>query len=151
MRSYVRCMKVDNKTRYLCKCKNVQFPSFSRMSAKSGYEAGYTKYYGSRFDNISYSTSEEEIKHLYRDWASSYDKVKATLKLNFCLVKPLRTRTNWWLLGPKQNKISFVANFRPASRKCAHPCKFLLMRQDFISTHYVPAGDVTTLATFRRS
>lgn len=44
------------------------------MSAKSGYEAGYTKYYGSRFDNISYSTSEEEIEHLYRDWASTYDK-----------------------------------------------------------------------------
>ena len=94
MRSYVRCMKVGNKTRYLCKCKNVRFPSSSRMSAKSGYEAGYAKYYGSRFDNISYSTSEEEIKHLYRDWASSYDKVKATFKLNFCLVKPLRTRTN---------------------------------------------------------
>ena len=92
MRSYVRCMKVGNKTRYLCKCENVRFPSSSRMSAKSGYEAGYTKYYGCRFDNISYSTSEEEIEHLYRDWASSYDKVKPTFKLNFCLVKPLNTR-----------------------------------------------------------
>ena len=27
MRSYVRCMKVGNKTRYLCKCENVKFHS----------------------------------------------------------------------------------------------------------------------------
>ena len=79
-------MKVGDTTRYLCKCKDVRFPSSSRMAAKS-YEAGYTKYYGSRLDNISYSTSEEEIKHLYRDWASTYDKVKAIFKLNFCRVK----------------------------------------------------------------
>ena len=50
------------------------------MAAKT-YEAGYSKYYGDRLKNVSKSTSEEEIKRLYRDWASSYDEVRKTFKL----------------------------------------------------------------------
>ena len=50
---------------------------FRSMAAKT-YEAGYSKYYGDRLKNVSKSTSEEEIKQLYRDWASSYDKVRKT-------------------------------------------------------------------------
>ena len=47
------------------------------MAAKT-YEAGYSKYYGDRLKNVWKSTSEEEIKQLYRDWASSYDEVRKT-------------------------------------------------------------------------
>ena len=47
------------------------------MTAKT-YEAGYSKYYGDRLKNVLKSTSEEEIKQLYRDWASSYDEVRKT-------------------------------------------------------------------------
>ena len=50
---------------------------FRSMAAKT-YEAGYSKYYGDRLKNVSKSTSEEEIKQLYRDWASSYDEVRKT-------------------------------------------------------------------------
>ena len=58
---------------------------FRSMSAKT-YEAGYSKYYGDRLKNVSKSTSEEEIKQLYRDWASSYDEVRKTFKLIYFVV-----------------------------------------------------------------
>ena len=55
------------------------------MAAKT-YEAGYSKYYGDRSKNVSKSTTEEEIKQLYRDWASSYDEVRKTFKLIYFVV-----------------------------------------------------------------
>ena len=44
------------------------------MAAKS-YEAGVRKYYGDRLTNISDDTTSEEIRHVYDNWASKYDKV----------------------------------------------------------------------------
>ena len=44
------------------------------MAAKS-YEAGVRKYYGDRLTNISDDTTSEEIRHVYDNWASEYDKV----------------------------------------------------------------------------
>ena len=44
------------------------------MAAKS-YEAGVRKYYGDRLTNISDDTTIEEIRHVYDNWASEYDKV----------------------------------------------------------------------------
>ena len=58
-----------------------RFLFFFRSMAAKTYEAGYSKYYGDRLKNVSKSISEEEIKQLYRDWASSYDEVRKTFKL----------------------------------------------------------------------
>ena len=44
------------------------------MAAKS-YEAGVRKYYGDRLTNISGHTTSEEIRHVYDNWASEYDRV----------------------------------------------------------------------------
>ena len=44
------------------------------MAAKS-YEAGVRKYYGDRLTDISDDTTSEEIRHVYDNWASEYDKV----------------------------------------------------------------------------
>ena len=44
------------------------------MAAKS-YEAGVRKYYGDRLTNITDDTTSEEIRHVYDNWASEYDKV----------------------------------------------------------------------------
>ena len=50
------------------------FSSWNRMAAKS-YEASVRKYYGERLTNISDDTTSEEIRHVYDNWASEYDKV----------------------------------------------------------------------------
>lgn len=44
------------------------------MAAKS-YETGYRKHLGDRLSNVSHDTTEEEIKNIYQDWASKYEKV----------------------------------------------------------------------------
>ncbi|CAH3183997.1 unnamed protein product [Porites lobata] len=74
------------------------------MAAKT-YEAGYSKYYGDRLKNVSKSTSEEEIKQLYRDWASSYDEVRKTFwcktrrdKSKSCQRAVLCTKNEWKII-----------------------------------------------------
>ena len=44
------------------------------MAAKS-YEAGVRKYYGDKLTDISDDTTSEEIRHVYDNWASEYNKV----------------------------------------------------------------------------
>ena len=39
------------------------------------YEAGFKKFFGGRLVNLSRDTTEEEIKRIYDDWASEYEKV----------------------------------------------------------------------------
>lgn len=49
--------------------------SFLRMATKD-HVAGYAKYFGSRFANLSpEATTEEQIKDVYKEWASKFDEV----------------------------------------------------------------------------
>jgi len=45
--------------------------------AEKSYEAGFRKYYGDVLDNVSRSTTQEEIKDVYANWASKYDEVNS--------------------------------------------------------------------------
>ena len=54
------------------------------MAAKS-YEAGVRKYYGDRLTNISGDTTSEEIRHVYDNWASEYDKVTKISSDSVCM------------------------------------------------------------------
>ena len=44
------------------------------MASKS-YKAGFEKRYGDRYTNVSHSTTDKEIKEVYDEWASTYEKV----------------------------------------------------------------------------
>lgn len=51
---------------------------FFRMATHT-HVAGYRKYFGTRFaDLCPASTTEEQIKDVYDDWASKYDKVRCS-------------------------------------------------------------------------
>ena len=51
------------------------YMSFLRMATKD-HVAGYAKYFGSRFANLSpEATTEEQIKDVYKEWASKFDEV----------------------------------------------------------------------------
>ena len=39
------------------------------------YQDGFYRYFGDKLRNLSHNTTEEEIKHVYDDWASDYEKV----------------------------------------------------------------------------
>ena len=44
--------------------------------ATKDHVAGYTKYFGSRFAGLApETTTEDEIKEVYKDWASKFDEV----------------------------------------------------------------------------
>ena len=43
--------------------------------AHKHFETGYRKYLGDILDNVSRATTQEEIKEVYANWASSYDEV----------------------------------------------------------------------------
>ena len=44
--------------------------------ATKDHVAGYAKYFGSRFANLSpEATTEEQIKDVYKEWASKFDEV----------------------------------------------------------------------------
>ena len=51
------------------------FVYFLRMATKDHF-AGYTKYFGNIFANLSpEGTTEEQIKEVYNEWASRFDEV----------------------------------------------------------------------------
>lgn len=44
--------------------------------ATKDHVAGYAKYFGNRFANLSpEATTEEQIKDVYKEWASKFDEV----------------------------------------------------------------------------
>jgi len=43
--------------------------------AHKSFEAGYRKYFGDILNTVSHTTTEEEIKEVYANFASSYDEV----------------------------------------------------------------------------
>ena len=45
-------------------------------AAVERFEAGYGKYFGQRFGKLTNKTTENEIKEVYQEWASQYDKVR---------------------------------------------------------------------------
>ena len=48
--------------------------------AHESFEAAYRKYFGDILDNVSRTTTQEEIKDVYTKWASSYDEVNCSSK-----------------------------------------------------------------------
>ena len=48
-----------------------------RTMAISTHEEPYMKYFGRRFENLSYVSTYEDVKELYDEYAEAYDKVKA--------------------------------------------------------------------------
>ena len=44
-------------------------------AAVEKFEAGYGKYFGERFGKLTDKTTEDEIKKVYQEWATQYDKV----------------------------------------------------------------------------
>ena len=43
----------------------------------ASYDSRYEKYIGPKISKLTKETTEEEIKKLYKDWATEYDKVTA--------------------------------------------------------------------------
>lgn len=41
----------------------------------TSYDATYAKYFGPKITQFTKETTEEEIKELYKDWATDYNKV----------------------------------------------------------------------------
>ena len=39
------------------------------------FDASYEKYFGKKISQLTNETTEDEIKHLYDNWAAEYDKV----------------------------------------------------------------------------
>ena len=42
----------------------------------ASFDSSYEKYVGPKLANLTKETTEEEIKKLYKDWATEFDKVR---------------------------------------------------------------------------
>lgn len=63
------------------------------------FNSSYEKYVGQKLSKLTKETTEEEIKDLYKDWATEFDKVYTTRAQgdNKCIPSNLNDSPNWSL------------------------------------------------------